>query len=322
MKAALRTDDLGVGIRPGRRSTATLKKRLRLGLCRASRDSILRQAAGALAGKLFATGVRLQATYGHMCVGLASRQRATILRAAKKVAGPGGLAPCGYCLVFLRLGILPTVQVQKDQIKLWLQLWKRSEDRSGLTKAWRVFRDQLVELPEPKAWEKTIGPIGATIMVLRAAGWQPLQPDRWNAPQDRCAILNAKEPHADGDILEAVSLDLEKQMWKEASKHFMGSGLEQGIPCFEPAKIARRKLVYLSNKQKADGASASSAGAPAAEPDELAIFLRIAALDADNAGGATGGRRYRRHGRVLGAELRRRQPDTDTSIASPTHHRS
>ena len=50
IKADVRTDDVGVGVRPGRRSTATLETRLRLGLNRASRAALLRKAAGSAAG--------------------------------------------------------------------------------------------------------------------------------------------------------------------------------------------------------------------------------------------------------------------------------
>ena len=129
-------------------------------------------------------------------------------------------------------------------------------------------------------------------MALRAAGCSPIQPDHWHAPGERLATLHAKEPHAHGDILNAVSVDLEKEMWKAASKHFMGGGFEQGIPNFEPCKIAKRKLAKLANKVKASAAVAAAAGLAAPVSNTLTPSIRIAALDAVNAGGATIGSRY------------------------------
>ena len=120
ISAQLRAEDLGVGVRPGLRSTFVLKRRLKLGLERAGRAAVLRQAAGPQAGKLFATGVRPQICYGHSIAGMSLMQRRSVLSSARRVSGPAGMRSCPITTVYLRLGILPVAQLQADQVKLWL----------------------------------------------------------------------------------------------------------------------------------------------------------------------------------------------------------
>ena len=137
------------------------------------------------------------------------------------------------------------------------------------------------------AWARTSGPIGACINVLRAAGWKPIQPDHWIAPGPRAAFLNAPEPHADTDIVAAITADLNQLQWKEAAEHFMGRGLEQGPPTFEAHAAAKRILSKLADAEK-DVEATPVADAPLL-PSTVA---RLAALDAVEAGGATVGERY------------------------------
>ena len=167
-----------------------------MGLSRANRTSILRSTVGRTASKLYSTGVKPQATYGQSCIGLATNQLRALQRAALKVAGTIGIRPCSTTLIHLRLGIMPAVQLQCDQIKLWLNLWQKAGNRPELMSAWRSVRDSLDALPKPQAWSKVSGPIGATIMTLKEASWRPLQAHLWSAPGERIATLSAQEPHA------------------------------------------------------------------------------------------------------------------------------
>ena len=293
VKTQLWTDDLGIGFRPGRRSAATIKHRLKLGLARACRAYALRRLAGSAAAKLFSTGVMPAATYGQTVTGLSARQRETLLASAKKVAGPCGMSPCTKSQVIVKLGILPTVQAQVSQLRLWWKIWAISQNRAELTKAWRVFRDSTANLPEARGWERASGPIAATILVLRAAQWDPIQTDRWLAPGERFATLSAPEPHAEHDVMAAVEQDLSVIYWKQAAGHFMGSGLEQGMPCFEPFQAARKHLLKLIKVQGSPAAGPDTELQPRPAPSgpESAAF-RAAALDAVVAGGATVGCRF------------------------------
>ena len=291
IKAELRTDDLGVSLRPGRRSTHSLNKRLRLGLSRSSRAAVLRKAAGPRAGILFATGSLPQATYAQTVAGLSTHQLKAVQRSARRVAGSAGMQSCTFTTVLLRLGRLPIVQMQKEQIRLWLELWKRADNRSELTSAWRVTRDALAPLTLPRAWQLAAGPMAATILTLRQAGWTPSQPHLWIAPRQRLATLQAVEPHAHGDILQAVADDLELKVWEQASRHFLGEGLQQGKPNFEPAIIVRRKLLKAARDEKLAAATAVN-GIEQNVTVLIPSALRAAALQTANAGGSTVGSRY------------------------------
>ena len=114
--------------------------------------------------------------------------------------------------------------------------------------------------------------------------------DQYFARQ-RLATLQAEEPHGHRDIVQAVGDDLELNLWKRAAKHFLGDGLQQGRPNFEPARLVRRKLLRAAQKEKADAAVDAKQGRCTAEP-LIPAALRAAALQAANAGGATVGARY------------------------------
>ena len=287
VKAQIRTEDLGNGVMPGRRTTIAFKHRLSLGLRRAGRVAVLRNAAGSAAGKLFATGVRPQQCYGHTVAGMALGQTRTLLQAARRVLGPAGMRPCPVTIVALRLGIMPVVQAQTDQIRLWMQLWQRTQLRADYTKAWGVIRDETSNLDEKAARARTSGPIGACINVLRYAGWTPTQPDGWLAPEQRMAIVAAPEPHGDADVIAAVSADLEAVAWKECAAHFMGRCLEQGKPSFAAHAVVKRRPSKLADAEKQQETPH--------EPGPLNLpsaCMRVSALDAVVEGGSTVGERY------------------------------
>ena len=87
------TVDLGVGTKPGRRTSSTIRLRLQAGLSRASRISALRSQA-ARATKLFQTGCFAACSFGHQVGGMSPTQRDQLDRCARKCAGSFGLRPC------------------------------------------------------------------------------------------------------------------------------------------------------------------------------------------------------------------------------------
>ena len=293
VRAELRADDLGVGLAPGRRASSTLNKRLKLGLSRASRAAILRKAAGPVANKLFATGVLPQQSYAHAVSGLAPSQQAQVLKAANVVVGKVGLQACPVSNVWGRLGRMPVAQLLTEQLRLWTRLWSTAEsrDREEIVSSWRSIRDALAPLTVKRAWQSTHGPIGATIMCLKQIGWVPAQPDYWVASDQRVASLAAEEPHAVTDILDEFSKDAHKHCWRKAAAHFLGQGLEQGIPSFDEAKAATRRLQKAATKERAERGTSALRGARS-EQAFLPYGLRLTALRAVNTGGATVGSRY------------------------------
>ena len=86
------TVDLGVGTKPGRRTSSTMRLRLRAGLSRASRIAALRSQA-ARATKLFQTGCFAASSFGHQVGGACPQRNVsnwTVVRgSAQEVSGLG-----------------------------------------------------------------------------------------------------------------------------------------------------------------------------------------------------------------------------------------
>ena len=88
--------------------------------------------------------------------------------------------------------------------------------------------------------------------------------------------------------MAAVEKDLSGIYWKQAAGHFMGSGLEQGMPCFEPFQAARKYLFKLIKVQGTSAAGQGTEFQPGPAPSgPVSAAFRTAALDAVVAGGAT-----------------------------------
>ena len=105
------------------------------------------------------------------------------------------------------------------------------------------------------------------------------------------ATLNAAEPHAQCDIIEAIRQDLQVATWRKAAAHFLGAGLEQGQPSFEPSDIVRSKLARLEAQEKLEAGTAKKNGVAPPLP-LLPAGMRYAALEAVNSGGGSVGTRY------------------------------
>ena len=128
-------------------------------------------------------------------------------------------------------------------------------------------------------------------MCLKQIGWVSAQPDYWVAGDQGIAALAAEEPHAVTDILEEFSKDAHKLSWRKAAAHFWGQGLEQGIPCLEESKLAKRRLQKAATTEKAERGTSALRGART-DQAFLPYGLRLTALRAVNTGGATVGSRY------------------------------
>ena len=68
-----------------------------------------------------------------------------------------------------------------------------------------------------------------------------MTPTKWIAPgKESFADLDNKKPHAKYEIEAAVTDTLVEGLWNHASQHFLGAGLETGVPDLKPAQQARR----------------------------------------------------------------------------------
>ncbi len=246
MKAAAFTEDLGVPAAGGnRRVVCSSKKRLHKGLRRAARVRVLTKFCPR-AKVLYLTGVRPQQQYGIGVMGAAPSQRSMARRAAAVCLGNAGWRPCLASLLKLKGSDRhdPEVELMVQQIALWLDLWWRasSQERHDITEAWRIKRDVLGARPAVGRWRIVAGPMSATIATLLELGWYPIQPNHWLTPDKTQAAIRVTI-HCQASILEAIRRSAERRVWKIASEHWGGQGLEQGVPDFSAILKLRRHLV-------------------------------------------------------------------------------
>ena len=156
----------------------TLKERLKLGLHTTARAALLLRFAGRGTAKLYTSGVKPQSLYRAAVAGLQTPQRELLPSAARKVASPCGLMPCQLSATFLKLGVLPLPQVQKEQLALWAQVWDKAADSVSLTRAWRAIGDSTASMSLAEAWRAAAGPVAARVATLQEIGW-PLISELW-----------------------------------------------------------------------------------------------------------------------------------------------
>ncbi len=244
--AADRADDLGVTTTGGRRrGTSSLSARLAKGLKRARRVKRL-VAANRGAQKLYRTGVDPQQGYEGAIIGVAPPQLRAMRRNAALSVSAAGLRPCLASLLAWRLDedCDPAVREPLKQVQLWRRLWDTTPEaeRSDLRKAWRRALPKV--LLKGVHWGAVSGPMQATIATLGQVGWAPVQPDRWlTEDRTRYADLSDPAPEAGAQIELQVKLAAKRLLWRGAASHHLGRGLEEGIPSFEAARVARKWLV-------------------------------------------------------------------------------
>ena len=113
-------------------------------------------------------------------------------------------------------------------------------------RAWTVARMEIQTAKYP--WNRVPGPMGAIIAVLNDLGWIPLSMFFWLDREGSLWGYKAKSTLLARK--EAMRRDIESDIWRQASKHHHGAGLEQGCDM----TVARKHPNHL--KQKGDNRSA------------------------------------------------------------------
>ena len=68
----------------------------------------------------------------------------------------------------------------------------------------------------------------------------PVRPNCWIHGQNVAVIGNSI--WEDSQVIRYTSILQKRLLWQETSHHYLGSGLEQGPPSFEPAREDTKKL--------------------------------------------------------------------------------
>eukprot|EP00973_Karenia_brevis_P054765 7612599-Karenia_brevis.AAC.1 len=75
------------------------------------------------------------------------------------------------------------------------------------------MRVKLRKLKANRRWHYVRGPMAAMILTLERIGWKPIAPARW--------------VDSTGAHWQAVREDAMRMIWRKASKHYQGKGLEE-----------------------------------------------------------------------------------------------
>ena len=122
-----------------------------------------------------------------------------------------------------------------EHIKLWMQVYERYRTveckREQLKLAWIRALPRFVH--KGVNWSNVGGPLTATIATIAEQGWKPIAPGHWRTPDETMeAVLNG-EKSDNLSIAAAFEQTCMINVWNAASKHYMGKGLERGVPSFD-----------------------------------------------------------------------------------------
>ena len=92
--------------------------------------------------------------------------------------------------------------------------------------AWRAAYELIVQ-PEGPDFSKVTGPVGAVIASVASVGWFPSSLEVWTSPQ---GIQWTVSSSSFSKLSAAILRDVEDVLWKLASKHHLGEGLQLSPP--------------------------------------------------------------------------------------------
>ncbi len=144
------------------------------------------------------------------------------------------------------IGKDPFVTIGADQLGQWIDLWFacKEDRRARIRLLWSRKVHKL--FLHPNKWILAKGPASATICTLLDAGWSPVKPDAWLAPNGKWAVLSSAA-FAKVQIIGQFKDDLRKQAWsKAAGHHNFGKGLEEG-GYIHGARSAKASLLKEEN---------------------------------------------------------------------------
>ena len=180
-------------------------------------------------GSLFNAAIKTVALYGHQAKGIAP----TVMRSYRaNLTQTIGLYKKGGCTtttIALHLGTKkdPWYVVVMETIDTWLDLAPQlAMQNLALDITWQKARQRLLH-PFTR-WRRVVGPIHNLIAVLLHLGWDPVQPWEWKGPEGTTWKLDPRSHLLKHQIREQVLKHFELLLWKQASTHLHGKGMELG----------------------------------------------------------------------------------------------
>ena len=220
------------------------------------------------ARSLIHTGALPQAYWGSAALGVSP----TIMASIRRQAGAAtGIVASGRCLttaLAITLGPMrdPGVALPVSQVSTWMDIWQADPHLRTITaRHWGDLCDNVLRIPGdvPKPqWGRVVGPAGGTISMLHDLDWDLRNPLEWRDPTGKAWTPDFsvhKRP-----FLDLVAQLASAKLWKEASSHYLGTGLQGGVAWQASSALLR----HLSSKLSA----ASSAHADS-DSDEFILEL-------------------------------------------------
>ena len=205
-----------------------------------------------VASNLFKTSSYQMLKYSYRNFGFAPSKLTEIDYMGGRCIKKYGFQPCHFTQLVTSLDWVPSLELVKGQIDWWCRYLRDSITRPGeVAKVWVEKYRKLSQ--HRNKWSVVDGPIAATIATVLDVGWDPVLPNQWNrnvptgqvnedgstATEVEFAHLN-KYIWAGFQISQQLVSDYRKSIWKKASLHYAGRGLEEGEPSFHGFHQAKK----------------------------------------------------------------------------------
>ena len=199
-------------------------------LARSNRKAFGLARAGALA----------QIKWGHMHMGFSERESMQLRSLFARCTGRKTQGRCTYTMVYMQVGPRgdPYYTTRLEALVAWLEVWHSlgHDERVLTAKAWQ--HDTTLLAASNTRRRRVRGLLSSTIACIYDMGWYPVGPDRW--------LDDLQQPHHFGprpfdysNLAEVLAVSIERISWIKASKHFEGSGLENGVDFIVFLKLRR-----------------------------------------------------------------------------------
>ena len=126
---------------------------------------------------------------------------------------------------------------------MWADLTQQEQDEVRVP--WCKAVNTLIAAKVAGAmWSLVRSPMSVVIVVLLEQGWWPVLPGKWRSPCRKMVadIGGGRFASSAGQIVRYVDTLAKQVVWRQVSAHYGGGGLEQGIPAFDAAAVARKLL--------------------------------------------------------------------------------
>ena len=120
---------------------------------------------------------------------------------------------------------LPKVRFRTQAFKYYFRYLREHEvTHERIEHAWIAIKADLDTFSKP--WRQVSGPCGSIILSVYELGWQPTQALKWESGEDTLEYDRAVPIAC---MVEEVKSILIGQAWLQASRHYAGKGMQQGI---------------------------------------------------------------------------------------------